>query len=125
MNATGTIEVFQDCAYYRPEGQVSLDETIQLLVQAVAYARARKIPKLFVNTLRLTGYPPLSLADRYFLGRKIAAAAQGAVQLALVAPPQRIDPEKFGIVVARNAGMNAEVFTAEREALAWLNGSGA
>jgi hypothetical protein len=44
------------------------------------------------------------------------------VQLSLVVRPEMIDPEKFGITVARNAGMNADVFPAEPEALAWLLG---
>ena len=35
---------------------------------------------------------------------------------------EMIDPGKFGVIVARNAGMNADVFADEPEALAWLVG---
>jgi hypothetical protein len=118
------IEVFQDCAYYRPAGRVNLDEAVELVDKAITYAREQRIPKLFVNAVGLTGFPSPSLPERYFLARKFAATAQGAVQLALVIRPEIIDPERFGIIVARNAGMNADVFTNERDALAWLNGPG-
>ena len=124
MKVTGSIEAFEDCAYYRPVGKVKLDEAVELVDQAIAYAREQRIPRLFVNAAGLTGFPSPSLPERYFLARKFAATAQGAVQMAIVIRPEMIDPERFGIMVARNAGMNADVFTAEREALAWLNGPG-
>jgi hypothetical protein len=124
MKVTGSIEAFEDCAYYRPVGKVKLDEAVELVDQAIAYARDQRIPKLCVNAAGLTGFPSPSLPERYFLARKFAATAQGAVQMAIVIRPEMIDPERFGIIVARNAGMNADVFTNERDALAWLNGPG-
>jgi hypothetical protein len=42
------------------------------------------------------------------------------VQLAMVIHAEMIDPEKFGILVARNSELNADVFSQETEALAWL-----
>lgn len=119
-NVTGAITVAEGCAYSRPVGRVSLDEAIELVDQAVVFARERGIPKLLVNAIGLTGFPSPSLPERYFSARRFAASAQGRVQLALVIRAEMIDPEKFGIVVARNAGMNADVFAAEPEALAWL-----
>jgi len=88
--------------------------------RAVVFAREHGIPKLLVNAKGLTGFPSPSLPERYFIIRKFVAIAQGKVQLAFVIPLEIMDPERFGIVVARNAGMNAEVFTNEPEALAWL-----
>ena len=116
----GDIAVSGECAYYRPAGQVSLDEAVELLDRAVVFARDRGIPKLLVNAIGLTGYPSPSLPERYFAARKIAASGKSQVQLALVIRAEKIDPQKFGVLVARNAGMNADVFTAEPEALAWL-----
>jgi len=124
MKVTESIETIEDCTYYRPAGRVKLDEAVELIDRAIAHARDQRIPKLFVNAAGLTGFPSPSLPERYFISRKFAATAQGAVQLALVIRPEMIDPEHFGIVVARNAGMNAEVFATEREALAWLNEPG-
>ena len=91
-----------------------------LVEQAIRYARENKIPKLFFNGLQLTGLRSPTLPERYFFSRQFAAAAQGKVQMALVIEAHLIDPEKFGIQVARNAGMNADVFDNESDALAWM-----
>jgi len=116
----GDIEIRDGCAYYRPTGQTTLALATQLCDQAIAFARDRRVPKLFINGQGLSGFPSPTLAERYFLARQWAATGQGRVQLALVIHREMIDPEKFGITVARNVGMNAEVFSDEPEALAWL-----
>jgi hypothetical protein len=38
----------------------------------------------------------------------------------MVARPDMIDPQKFGVTVARNAGLTGEVSESEEEARAWL-----
>jgi hypothetical protein len=120
MYVTGTIEVVEDCAYYRPVGRLTLDEAMDLVDRAVMFARERGVPKLLVNVAKLTGFPSPSLPERYFAARRFAESAKGKVQLAMVARAEMIDPEKFGVIVARNAGINADVFAVEPEALAWL-----
>ncbi len=52
--------------------------------------------------------------------REWAAAAQGALRLAMVLQAELIDPQKFGMVAARNAGLVGDVFTEEPQARAWL-----
>jgi hypothetical protein len=42
------------------------------------------------------------------------------VAVALVLQPYLLDPERFGVVVAWNQGMRADVFTEVQEALTWL-----
>jgi hypothetical protein len=120
VNAVDAIKVIDQCAFCRPEGPATLEEAVALVEQAIIYARENKVPKLFFNGHQLTGVRSPSLPERYFLSRQFAAAAQGQVQMALVIQDHLIDPEKFGINVARNAGMNADVFDNEPEALAWL-----
>lgn len=115
-----SIEVNGDCAYYRPTGKVTLEQGAELVDQAIGYARDRRISRLLINCSKLTGFPSPSLPQRYFLVRGWAKTAQGLVQVAMVARPEMIDPEKFGVTVARNAGFLAEVYPTEPEALAWL-----
>jgi hypothetical protein len=122
QNIAGNIEALGNCAYYRPAGKVTLEQASELCVRAIEFARVRRIPKLFVNFKALTGFPSPSLSERYFLARKWAAAGRGLVQLALVVQAEMIDPDKFGVTVARNDGMNADVFPEEQEALDWLLG---
>lgn len=118
----GRIEQAGDCAHYRPVGQLTLEEAIELVDEIIAFARERRIPKLLINARSLTGFHPPSLPTRYFAARQFAATGQGQVQLALVIQAEMIDREKFGVTVARNAGMNADVFAQESEALDWLAG---
>jgi hypothetical protein len=40
--------------------------------------------------------------------------------VALVARPEHIHPEKFGVKVASDRGMRGNVFTSEHDALEWL-----
>jgi hypothetical protein len=120
VNAAELIQVIGDCAFCRPVGTATLEVAVVMTEQAIQFARVRNLPKLFFNAERLTGFPSPSLPERYFLSRRFATAAAGQVQLAMVVRREMIDPEKFGIQVARNAGMNADVFDNEPEALLWL-----
>jgi hypothetical protein len=119
---SGKIEVMGDCACYRPVGRLTLEAAVELLDQTIAYVRDRRIPKLLFNAKGLTGFRSPSLPERYFFSRQWAATGQGLVQVSLVIRAELIDPEKFGVTVARNAGMNADVFPEESEALNWLLG---
>jgi hypothetical protein len=120
---SGRLEVLGNCAYYRPVGQLSLEEAVELLDQAIAYVRDCRVPKLLFNAKGLTGFRSPSLPERYFISRQWAETGRGLVQSALVIQAEMIDPQKFGVTVARNAGMNADVFAQESEALDWLLGS--
>jgi len=117
---SGNIQVSGDCAYYRPAGQLTLDEAIDLMDQTIAYVRDRRIPKLLFNARALFGFPSPSLPTRYFAVRRFAATGQGLVQVAMVIVAEHIDPEKFGVTVALNSGLKADVFSEEQEALEWL-----
>ena len=113
-------EVAEGYAVYAPFGEVSLTEAVEMVTGAIAYCRARDIAKLLVNISRLTGYSPPTLHDRYWMVQDWSAAAQGAVVVAMVARAEHIHPEKFGVRAAVDAGMAADVFTTQREALEWL-----
>ena len=120
INVTGQILVSGDCVFYRPAGKVTLEQGAELVDQAIVYARDRALPKLLINCTELVGFPSPTLPQRYFLVRGWAQTAQGRVQVAMVARAGMIDPEKFGITVARNAGLLAQVYPTEPEAVAWL-----
>jgi hypothetical protein len=120
INVTGKMEVSGDCVHYRPVGKVTLEQGAELVDQAIVYARDRALPKLLINCTDLVGFPSPTLPQRYFMVRGWAQTAQGRVQVAMVARAEMIDPEKFGITVARNAGLTAEVYPTVPEAVAWL-----
>ena len=117
---SGNLEVADGYAYYRPAGQLTLEEAIDLVDQTIAHVRDQGIPKLLFNAKSLVGFPSPSLPTRYFAMRRFAFTGKGLVQVAMVVQAGHIDPEKFGVIVARNSGLNADVFSEEKEALQWL-----
>ena len=81
----------------------------------------RNISKLLVDLRELFGYPVPSLADRYWMVQDWAEAAQGALIVAVVALPEYVDPNKFGVKAAADAGLKGDVFTSIADAMAWLS----
>ncbi len=107
-------------AVFRPTGEVSLAQAVQLVTSALVAAREQQIKKLLVVGTGLTGFEPPSISNRYFLMQEWARAAQGSVCVAMVIKPELIDAQKFGVTVGENAGLRNNVFASEQEALAWL-----
>jgi len=109
-------------AEYRPTGQVTTSQMVQLVAAAIALARGLHLRKLLVVTTGLVGFNPPDLATRYFFVKEWARVARGDVYVAMVARPEMIDPEKFGVTVAANHGLCGDIFESESEkaALAWL-----
>lgn len=120
MSELANFEIVGDHAEYRPIGQVSLDQMVQLVTSAIAFAQEQHIEKLLVVTCELTGFKSPSLVDRYDIIQAWAKASGLVVRVALVAPPEMIDPQRFGVTVAANRGFIANIFASEDEALAWL-----
>jgi hypothetical protein len=77
------------------------------------------VKRLLVDTTNLRGFPYPSTAERYFMGDQWASKSRG-LRLSVVARAELIDPEHFGVMVARNRGLLANVFSSEPEAIEWL-----
>ncbi|MDB6111845.1 MAG: hypothetical protein JWR69_3595 [Pedosphaera sp.] len=114
------MELAEGYARFRPEGCVSLEMAVALVGGALTFCHDQQIPRLLVDTTRLTGFPPPTIADRYFIAQDWAQKAKGKVIVAMVVPPEVIDPQKFEVIAATNAGQRVDVFTSESEALDWL-----
>jgi hypothetical protein len=117
--------VFEDIdgfAVFRIVGAFAMQAGVHLIRDAIAQARERRISKLMIVITETTGYGIPSLSMRLAMMREWADAAAGHVRVVMVCRPEFIDPNKFGITMAANFGMQAEVFTTEGEALGWLRG---
>ncbi len=75
---------------------------------------------MLVNVTGLTEFSTPNLVDRYLMVEEWAREGKGSVILAMVAAPEHIHAEKFGVSVAADHGLRGNVFTSEREALEWL-----
>jgi len=113
MSTLRYFEVTGDHAEYRPIGQVSLSQMVQMVASALAFAREQDIRKLLVVTSGLTGFRPPFLADRFDFIQEWARASGHVVRAALVARPEMIDRQKFGVTVAANNGFTADIFASE------------
>ena len=115
------LEVVGGVCQFRPRGECSLVEAVDLINRAITYCREQHIAKLLVNGTGVDGVPIPSLVDRFLMVEEWAEKAQGMVIVALVVRAEYIHPQKFGIKVAADFGLVADVYTSEVHALAWLS----
>lgn len=114
-------EVVGTRGFFRSHGEITFEQGIQLLVQAIRHARALGLADLVLNTLGLTGFRQPGVFDRYALTTQCAQSAGAALRLVFVVRPELIDFQKIGALIAQNRGTTADVFATETEALAWLD----
>ena len=107
--------------FYRPVGTFSFDEVVVLVRAAIATARRNKVRDLLVDTTALTGFPSPDTFQRFVAAVAWANEALARLRLVMVARPEMIDPQRFGVTVAANRGLVSNIFTTEAEALAWLD----
>jgi hypothetical protein len=121
MNAPEFFEQVGARGFYRPTGMVTFEQAIEMVAQAMRYAREGGLADLLANTNALTGFAQPSTFARYLLAVKWAEAAGGSLRVALVTRAEIIDPQKIGVLMAQNRGVNGDVFCNETDALAWLD----
>lgn len=95
---------------------------VERVTGAISDARAKGERRPLVAPKEVTGFPPPKLTARHQFLREWARASEGKVRMAVVTTAEMIDPGRFGVTVAANAGMEADVFADENEALEWLVG---
>lgn len=122
MDVPKYFQQLEDYAIFRPTGVLKLAQMMEMVTAAISYARDTGERRLLVVLTEVTGYPSPKLTARYRMVRDWARASEGKVRMALVSRVEMIDPNRFGVTVATNAGMEANVFVDEKEALEWLVG---
>jgi len=120
MSTEGRLEVREGYAVFRASGEMPLAEAIQTVTTAIVAARGRNVRRLLLDISGITGFESPSLGQRYLFVKEWAAAAQGAIRIAMVADRRMIDPNKYGVSVAHSLGLSGDVFTTEQAALTWL-----
>jgi hypothetical protein len=121
MDALEYFEIAGSRGFFRPSGSVSLAEVVNMVTVAIEFARAHGVRELIVNVCDLTGFESPSITQRYFFVEKWAIVAGASVRLAMVVRTEMINPQKFGVTVAVNRGLDANVFESEAEAVDWLD----
>jgi len=96
----------------------SIDRIKEQITEILKACIDRKSRKVFVDFTALGG--SWSLVDRYELGTAGARFAPHVSRVAVLAKPEMIDPEKFGVRVAQNRGLRIELFDDREKAVRWL-----
>ena len=121
MNTPAHFEIVDGRGYFRPTGSMSLREAVVLVEHAIASARDQGLKQLLIDATHLSGFSPPTIFEKYNFVTQWAAAAAGKIRVAMVARPEWIDPQRFGVTVAANHGFEADVFVSEGEAIQWLD----
>jgi hypothetical protein len=109
-------------AVFCPVGEFSFDEVAELMSRAVLHCRKEKIDKLLIISTGVSGFHPPGISDRFNFAERISFNAASLVKIAHVASPEWVNSGKFGVMVAKNRGLDAENFQTESAALEWLLG---
>jgi hypothetical protein len=107
-------------ALFTLAGPFAISNGVALIAQAIAAATARDIRGLVVDIRGIEGVESPGVGARHEFARVWAAAAGPRLHVAMVSRPEFIDPERFGMVAARNFGLVANIFETQAEAVYWL-----
>ena len=116
----GALEVAGGIASFRPRGDYSLVEAVALVSSAIAWCRDRGITRLLIDGTGIRGATIPSLVDRFLMVEEWAHQSNGIVVVALIALPEYIHPEKFGVKVALDFGLVCDVYVSAEAASKWL-----
>ena len=119
MNIQFQVEEMNGYLAVRFTGAGDTEEAWRQFGQIAEYCKRTNKNKLLID---FTGANvKISFADRYFLGDNARIFAQYRLTVAAVERPERIDPKKFGELVAQNRGVNVRVFSDTQAAKEWLS----
>src|SRR5215471_13855626 len=121
MSIQFQIEEMPDYLAVRFTGTGAVEDVPQPFELIAEYCIRANKNKLLLDFTGARGYGKLYLADRYFFGEQAQIFARYELgKVAVIARPERVDPEKFADVVAQNRGINLRSFTNVEEAREWL-----
>jgi hypothetical protein len=123
MESLTGFESVEGRGFYRPSGYMSAGQLADLITVALRAVRAVGFHDVVVNITAITGFESPGPAYRRWVARRWAATVEGTLRVVVVAQPEHICPEKTGLLVAAEEGLDAYICTAETEAIDWLNAS--
>jgi hypothetical protein len=114
------LKIVDGVGQFRPVGDCTLVEGVDLIDMAIEHCRGRRVDKLLIDAKGLVGVAIPSLVDRFLMVEQWAHKSKGMVVVALVVHPEYIHPQKFGVRVAADFGLTADVCSSEPDAIKWL-----
>lgn len=103
----------------RLSGPISMERVERLLAGIRRTCARRRATRVLLDVRAMTG--SITLAERYEISvRAVDALAPVVKRAALVAQPELIHPDKFGVAVATRRGLPSNIFDDMDDAVAWL-----
>jgi len=99
-------------------GAGELEDVWRQFESIAEHCKRTKNTKVLIDFTRAKG--KASTVDRFMLGESARIFAVHGIKVAGVDTPERIDPQWFGRLVARNRGVTVEAFTDFQAAEEWL-----
>ena len=96
MKMIDHLEVREGICEFRPHGESSLVEVVDLITEAIADCRDRRISRLLIVENDLVGVSIPTLVDRFLMVEEWAQAARGMLVAAIVARPDTFIPRSLG-----------------------------
>jgi len=115
------LQVIEGICHIRHRGEYTLVEAVELVRKSIAYCREQKISKLLFDGRALVGLSIPTLVDRFLMVEEWALEGKSMVTMALVVDSEYIHPHKFGVKVAADFGLTADIYDSETAALQWLS----
>jgi hypothetical protein len=119
----GSIEHFETTegrGVYRPQGSASAWQLADLITEALEHASATQLREILINISSMSGFEAPGPAYRRWAVRRWASTLRPRIPLVIVARRDHICPEKVGLLVAAEEGLDAHICETEAEAASWL-----
>jgi len=111
----------RDFVSAKPDGQLNLEESEQLLREVVSVSEPLEEFDILVDTREAAS--ALSATDLWFLADRLVRYPKTfAGKTALLCPTERFDHASFFALCAGNKGIDMQAFTSYEEAMKWLSG---
>lgn len=107
-------------ALFRPAGSASAGELAHMIADALSSALDAGLRDAVVDIREMTGFESPGPAFRRWAVTLWAETVRGRLRVALVARAEHLCPERTGLIVAAQEGLDAEVFLDEADAVGWF-----
>lgn len=111
-------EVRESCLIARFFGPFDSLNNIAHFRAAMAECQRLGMNRLLCDVTQEVG--ALSFLSRFHLGDEVATFWDSRIRLVVLAREDQVDKDRFAVMVARNRGIDVQIFCDQDEALVWL-----
>jgi len=107
--------------FYRPSGTSTAGQLARMIASALSFGRDLSCTEALVDITGMYGFESPGASFRRWAITLWSYTVDNKMRIAVVARAEHICPQKTGLLVAAEEGLDANIFETEPEALAWLD----